>query len=94
MTKVIVEQPRLHRVCLKFLNVNIINFAEMDKGGGGNAYQSKVDNLPFFFWNPSLNVVSPYSEIRITPDLALLWGDIKTNLNYFDEDYKISRTLC
>ena len=31
----------------KFLSVNIINFAKVDKGGGNN-YPPKVDNLPFF----------------------------------------------
>ena len=31
------------------LHVNIINFAEVDKGGGGDAYPLKVDNLPVFF---------------------------------------------
>ena len=32
----------------KFLNVNIINFAKVDKEGGGG-YETKVDNLPLCF---------------------------------------------
>ena len=33
----------------KFLNVNIINFAKVDKGGGGKiAYPPNMDNLPLF----------------------------------------------
>ena len=40
----------------KFLNVNIINFAKVDKGGG-SAYPPKVDNLLCFF-NPFLRMFS------------------------------------
>ena len=39
----------------KFLNANIINFAEVDKGGGQDAYPPKVNNSSVFFWNPSLS---------------------------------------
>ena len=42
-----------HRMWIKqILNVNIINFAKVDKGGGGNAYPQKVDNLSDFFLEP------------------------------------------
>ena len=38
----------------KFPNVNSINFAEVDKGGGIDAYPPKVDNVPGFFGTLSL----------------------------------------
>ena len=43
------------RLIKKILNVNIFNFAKVDKGGRGKtlAYPPKKNNLPVYFYNPS-----------------------------------------
>ena len=39
----------------QILNVNIINFAKVDKGGGKKLIHKKWIICRIFFWNPSLN---------------------------------------
>ena len=39
----------------QILNVNIINFAKVDKGAGEDAYPQKVDNLSDIFLEPFPN---------------------------------------